>query len=210
MTHPSFSFPCHSEWSGPLFLAHSFCAPGRAGRNLLFSSTTYSLISLTCTAVKFCRCPREILYWLPFLNLSTVNFLARPWSTILPVTVTFDASDPRTTFLSSVCTATTESKVTFSPTSPLTRSIRIVSPGATRYCFPPVSMTAYIAPPPVKTNVNYSGFTSNPSTHENHDWWVVSAYLSYQELAQAWNITSSRSALSAEETDDCSRCTRSS
>src|ERR1700730_1149062 len=114
-------------------------------------------MSLTCTAVKFCRCPREILYWLPFLNLSTVNFLARPWSTILPVTVTFDASDPRTTFLSSLCTASTEPKVTFSPTSPLTRSIRIVSPGATRYCFPPVLMTANIVPPSSKTNPDYRG-----------------------------------------------------
>src|SRR6266436_3448594 len=174
MTHPSFSFPCHFEWSGPFF---SCARPMRKkldvrrvaqGGICFFSSTTYSLISLTCTAVKFCRCPREILYWLPFLNLSTVNFFARPWSTILPVTVTFDASDPRTTFLSSVCTASTEPNVTFSPTSPLTRSIRIVSPGATRYCFPPVCMTAYIAPPPVKTNPKYRGFTPTPSTHENH------------------------------------------
>src|SRR5260370_5629993 len=30
-------------------------------------------------------------------------------------------------------------------------------------------MTAYIAPPPVKTNANYKGFTPTPSTHEkNH------------------------------------------
>src|SRR5712671_1519962 len=72
------------------------------------------------------------------------------------------------TFFSSVCTASTDPNVTFSPTSPLTRSIRIVSPGATRYCFPPVCMTAYIAPPPVKTNPNYRGFTPTPSTHENH------------------------------------------
>src|SRR5216684_9325001 len=128
----------------------------------------YNLISLTCTAVKFCRCPREILYWLPFLNFSTVNFFARPWLIIFPVTVTFDASDPNTSFLSSVCTASTDPNVTFSPTSPLTRSIRIVSPGVTRYCFPPVCMTAYIAPPPVKTNPNYRGFTATPSTHENH------------------------------------------
>src|SRR5260370_1325591 len=82
--------------------------------------------------------------------------------------VTFDASDPSITFFSSVCTASTEPNVTFSPTSPLTRSIRIVSPGATRYCFPPVCMTAYIAPPAVKTNPNYRGFTPTPSTHENH------------------------------------------
>src|SRR6266481_5862235 len=84
------------------------------------------------------------------------------------MTLTFDASDPSTTFLSSVCTASTDPNVTFSPTSPLTRSIRMVSPGATRYCFPPVCMTAYIAPPPVKTNPNYRGFTPTPSTHENH------------------------------------------
>jgi hypothetical protein len=33
----------------------------------------------------------------------------------------------------------------------------MVSPGATRYCFPPVLMTAYICPPAVKTNVDYMG-----------------------------------------------------
>src|SRR6266852_365896 len=29
-------------------------------------------------------------------------------------------------------------------------------------------MTAYIAPPPIKTNANYKGFTPGPSTHENY------------------------------------------
>src|SRR6266404_6006385 len=172
MTHSLFFlFPVIPSGDTRLFLAHSFGAPGRVGRNLSSllprAFNSYNLISFTCTAVKFCRCPREILYWLPFLNLSTVNFFARPWLIIFPVTVTFDASDPSTTFLSSVCTASTDPNVTFSPTSPLTRSIRIVSPGATRYCFPPVCMTAYIAPPPVKTNPNYRGFTPTPSTHEN-------------------------------------------
>src|SRR6202035_3147286 len=39
--------------------------------------------------------------------------------------------------------------------------------GATRYCFPPVCMTAYIAPPPIKPNPDYRSFTRSPSTHEN-------------------------------------------
>jgi hypothetical protein len=39
-----------------------------------------------------------------------------------------------------------------------------VSPGATRYCFPPVLMTAYIDPPSAKANNDYTGFTPVPST----------------------------------------------
>src|SRR5258707_13605379 len=66
---------------------------------------------------------------------------------ILPLTEAFPASAPNTTFLSSVWTARTEPKLTFSPTLPSTRSMRMVSPGATRYCFPPVLITAYIGPP---------------------------------------------------------------
>src|ERR1700722_16909214 len=76
---------------------------------------------------------------------------------IFPVTVALLASLPDNSFFSSLCTARTEPKVTFSPTSPLTRSIRIVSPGATRYCFPPVLMTANIVPPSSKTNPDYRG-----------------------------------------------------
>src|SRR5579863_6265898 len=79
-----------------------------------------------------------------------MTFFARPCSTILPVTLALDASEPAKTFFSSVCTASTVPNFTCSPTSPFTRSMRMVSPGATRYCFPPVCITAYIIPPRAK------------------------------------------------------------
>src|SRR6202035_3530869 len=102
---------------------------------------------------------------LVFLNFSTVTFLERPCCTILPVTLTLEASDPESTFLSSVCTAKTDPKFTTSPTSPLTLSIRIVSPGATRYCLPPVLITAYISLHPLKTNHDYMIYQPIPSTN---------------------------------------------
>src|SRR5579871_4727403 len=60
------------------------------------------------------------------------------------------ATAPVRTFLSSPWTDKTDPKLTFSPTFPSTRSMRMVSPGATRYCFPPVLITAYIVPPGAK------------------------------------------------------------
>src|SRR5260370_26150094 len=73
--------PCHFRVERPGFFLRTPSyqqnqrrAPGRAGRNLSSllprALNPYNLISLTCTAVKFCRFPLEILYWLPFLNLS--------------------------------------------------------------------------------------------------------------------------------------------
>src|SRR5580704_10797543 len=79
-----------------------------------------------------------------------MTFFARSCATILPVTLALDAADPAKIFLSSVCTANTVPNFTCSPTSPFTRSMRMVSPGATRYCFPPVCITAYIIPPRAK------------------------------------------------------------
>src|SRR5437588_12656245 len=88
-----------------------------------------------------------------------VSFLARPCSTIFAVTVAFSASAPTNSFLTP-WTAKTLPKLTFSPTLPSTRSMRMVSPGATRYCFPPVWMTAYISPPSVLT-APLSGFAQS-------------------------------------------------
>src|SRR5258708_24168135 len=86
-----------------------------------------------------------------------MTFLLRPCSTILPVTVALEASPPVRIFWSSVWTLKIEPNFTCSPTSPDTLSTRIVSPGATRYCFPPDLITAYIAPPELKANHNYTG-----------------------------------------------------
>src|ERR1700686_557354 len=79
--------------------------------------------------------------------LKTVSFGWRPCETILPVTLALEASAPVRNFFSSVATATTSPNVTSPPTLPGKVSTLTVSPGATRYCFPPDRMTAYIAPP---------------------------------------------------------------
>src|ERR1700722_6554459 len=93
-----------------------------------------------------------------------MTFLLRPCSTILPVTVALEASPPVRIFWSSVCTLKIEPNFTCSPTSPDTLSTRMVSPGATRYCFPPDLITAYITPPELKTNHDYTGFAAEAST----------------------------------------------
>src|SRR3984957_16252463 len=56
-------------------------------------------------------------------------------------------SPPEISFLSSLLTAITLSNVTLPPTLPSRRSTSTVSPGATRYCFPPLRITAYMLPP---------------------------------------------------------------
>src|SRR3974377_2083204 len=53
------------------------------------------------------------------------------------------------------------------PRLPAPRSMRMVSPGATRYCFPPVCITAYITPPiTINANSNYTCRPPPPSTHQ--------------------------------------------
>src|SRR4029453_6028757 len=59
--------------------------------------------------------------------------------------------------LPSFSTSKTFPSSTFAPTSPANFSSRIVCPGATRYCFPPDRITAYIVPSSsIKTNGNYT------------------------------------------------------
>src|SRR5712692_10894870 len=77
----------------------------------------------------------------------TVSLGWRACATILPVTLALAASAPVTSFSSSLCTASTSAKVTLAPTLPARRSTLMVSPGATRYCLPPLRMTAYMKPP---------------------------------------------------------------
>src|SRR5882672_10842477 len=93
-----------------------------------------------------------------------MTFLLRPCSTIFPVTVALEASPPVRIFWSSVWTLKIEPNFTCSPTSPETLSTRMVSPGATRYCFPPDLITAYIAPPELKANNDYTGRMAEAST----------------------------------------------
>src|SRR5215831_9837238 len=57
----------------------------------------------------------------------------------------------------SFSTSSTSPSSTFEPTSPATFSSRIVCPGATRYCFPPDRITAYIVvSSSIKTNPDYT------------------------------------------------------
>src|SRR6202046_1000961 len=100
----------------------------------------------TSTDVSPCRWPVWILYCPPVLYFRTLSLGPRVCFTILPVTLAFEAAAPRI-FLSSVRTATMSSNVTLPPTLPSRRSTSIVSPGATRYCFPPLRITAYMLPP---------------------------------------------------------------
>src|SRR6185437_13671483 len=74
----------------------------------------------------------------------------------------FDVWVPWTSFLSSLCTASTSSKVILPPTFPSSFSTRTVSPGATRYCLPPLRITAYMNPPKLlaETFIIRTPFTS--------------------------------------------------
>src|SRR5207244_13458171 len=112
-----------------------------------------------------------------FANLSSSSVLARCCSTILTEPTASAASAPVKSFLSSPCTERTDPKVTFSPTLPSTRSIRMVSPGATRYCFPPVLITAYIDPPGVKDKLQLYGAIEGAST------WVLQGFAARLRLA---------------------------
>src|SRR5579883_907044 len=83
------------------------------------------------------------LYCFLRLNLNTSVFSPRPCATIVPLTRACSASAPALTDSPST-TASTRPNSTSAPTSPSSVSISIASPGVTRYCFPPVSITAYI------------------------------------------------------------------
>src|SRR5512142_2561696 len=103
----------------------------------------YATISFTCTRVKFWRCPMVRLYCFLRLNLKTMVLSPRPWAVMVPFTRAALTVEPAFTASPSI-TARTRSNSTSAPTSPVRVSTSIDSPGATRYCLPPVSITAYI------------------------------------------------------------------
>src|SRR5271155_4348094 len=84
------------------------------------------------------------LYCFLRLNLNTITLSPRPCSEIVPFTRAPASAAPAVTSFESFTTASTRSNSTSEPTSPGSVSTRTTSPGATRYCFPPVSITAYI------------------------------------------------------------------
>src|SRR5712671_4666765 len=77
------------------------------------------------------------------LNLKTMVLASRSCSVMVPLTMVPAAAAPVFTCPSST-TASTRLNSTCEPTSPTTVSSCTVSPGVTRYCFPPFSITAYI------------------------------------------------------------------
>src|ERR1700693_4734372 len=84
------------------------------------------------------------LYCFLRLNLKTITLSPRPCSEMVPLTRASANAAPAVTSFASFTTASTRPNSTSEPTSPGSVSTRTSSPGATRYCFPPVSITAYI------------------------------------------------------------------
>src|ERR1035437_2577621 len=76
------------------------------------------------------------LYCFLRLNLKTRILAARSAPTMVPVTLPPETSSPPSWKDALTASCTSE------PMSPASFSTRITSPGATRYCFPPVSMIA--------------------------------------------------------------------
>src|SRR5690242_2474142 len=83
------------------------------------------------------------LYCFLRLNLKTIVLSPRPCAAMVPFTRALPSEEPALTESPST-TATTRSNSTSAPMSPVRVSTSIDSPGATRYCLPPVSITAYI------------------------------------------------------------------
>src|SRR5689334_16409374 len=87
------------------------------------------------------------LYCFLRLNLKTRILSPRPWAAILARTRAVLRASPRTISLDSFEIARMRSNSTAAPISPAIVSTSIVCPGVTRYCLPPVSMTAYMIQP---------------------------------------------------------------
>src|ERR1700735_4945139 len=107
-----------------------------------------------------------MLYCPPVLYFKTRSLGPRPCSTILPITFTFEISSAETNFFSSVRTDSTSSNVTLPPSFPSSVSTRTVLPGSTRYCFPPLRITAYMLPPEARDKRQLYGLRGPPSTNQ--------------------------------------------
>src|SRR5579859_21361 len=84
------------------------------------------------------------LYCFLRLNLKTSTFLPRSLPVIVPVILCSAVSGPASTSPASLKTASTFENSISAPISPASLGTRITSPGATRNCFPPVSIMACI------------------------------------------------------------------
>src|SRR5271165_5607674 len=107
-----------------------------------FSACPSTLMPVIFTAVKSCRCPCSFLYCFLRFRWNTRILSARSCFTTSPVTT---AALGLAISPSEALTASTSANSTFSPLVCGSFSISITSPGATRYCFPPARITAYMA-----------------------------------------------------------------
>src|ERR1051326_5719549 len=82
------------------------------------------------------------LYCFLRLNLKTSTFLSRSLPVMVPVILWSAVSVPASTSPASLKTANTFENSISEPISPASLGTRITSPGATRNCFPPVSIMA--------------------------------------------------------------------
>ena len=103
-----------------------------------------TMISLILTSTKLWRWPCSFLYCFLRLRWKTRILSPRPSERTSAVTLAPFRSDSKEP--SAPETATMSEKV-MAPSSCAAFSMRMVSPGVTRYCFPPVWMTAYMLKP---------------------------------------------------------------
>src|SRR6266568_1500829 len=94
------------------------------------------------TSVNGCRRPRFFVQPSFFLR-KLITFLCLPWETTSPSTAA-PATTGRPTLASPSPPTSSTSNVSFPPTSASTFSTLRRSPSVTRYCLPPVLITAYI------------------------------------------------------------------
>jgi hypothetical protein len=80
------------------------------------------------------------------LNFTTITLRPRPWATTCPDTRALLSRSGAAMTSPSRVTSSTEVKATSAPLSPGSFSTEIVWPSATRYCLPPVAMTASMFP----------------------------------------------------------------
>src|SRR5439155_10474513 len=116
-------------------------------------SYSYNLISLIFMRVNSCRCPIVLWYPLRRFILNVVFFSPRRCSTTSARIEAFAIVGLPTLNWPSLATKSTLFNTSDLPASASNRSTSSVSPGATRYCFPPVSITAYIKSPLLNPNL---------------------------------------------------------
>src|SRR5271157_2822036 len=113
-------------------------------------------MALMRTSVKFCRCPCNFLYCFFRFRWKTRILSPRPSPSTSAVTLAVAglARVPGSPLTASTSLNSTVLTVSSALPWEITLSIFTTSPGATRYCLPPVRITAYITNPPALRQQN--------------------------------------------------------